>query len=101
MFILLFILIVSRKKEVLTIKANPNELVGMKELMIIVFGSNDLKVTQLALEFIGFLFDHLSADLKKSVSTFRETFLESCLTQLYSATSNQEKYLRIIEGLLD
>ena len=69
--------------------------------MTIVFGSNDLKVTQLGLEFIGFLFDHLSNELKPSVLAFRTTFLETCLTQLYSADSNQEKYLRIIEGLLD
>lgn len=84
------------RREILTIKANPNELVGMKELMTIVFGSNDLKVTQLGLEFIGYLFDHLSNELKPSVLTFRTAFLENCLTQLYSATSNQEKYLRII-----
>lgn len=76
------------KKEVLTIKANPNQLVGMKELMVIVFGSSDLKVTQLGLEFIGFLFDHLSPELASSVLTFRATFLENCLTKLYSATSN-------------
>lgn len=69
--------------------------------MIIVFESNDIKVTQVALEFIGFLFDHLSPELSASVLTFRTDFLEKCLNQLYSATSNQEKYLRIIEGLLD
>jgi hypothetical protein len=69
--------------------------------MVIVFGSNDLKVTQFGLEFIGYLFDHLSPELAASVLTFRGTFLENCLTRLYSATSNQEKYLRIIEGLLD
>ena len=69
--------------------------------MTIIFGSNDLKVTQLGLEFIGFLFEHLSAELKGSVLTFRASFLETCLSQLYSATCNQEKYLRIIEGLLD
>lgn len=48
------------KKEILTIRANPNQLLGMKELMTIVFGNSDLRVTQNALEFIGFLFDHLS-----------------------------------------
>ena len=52
--------------------------------MIIVFGSNDIKVTQLALEFIGFLFDHLSEELAPSVLAFRATFLENCLTKLYS-----------------
>lgn len=39
----------------------------MKELMTIVFNNTDLRVTQLALEFIGFLFDHLSPDLAASV----------------------------------
>lgn len=73
----------------------------MNELMTIVFGSSDLKVTQLGLEFIGFLFDHLSPELAPSVLTFRATFLENCLSKLYESTSNQEKYLRIIEGLLD
>lgn len=47
----------------------------MDELMIIIFGSNDLKVTQLSLEFIGFLFDHLSKELQGSILTFRTTFL--------------------------
>lgn len=69
--------------------------------MTIVFGSNDLKVTQLGLEFIGYLFDHLSPELASSVLAFRATFLENCLVRLYSASENQEKYLRIIEGLLD
>lgn len=69
--------------------------------MIIVFGSNDLKVTQLGLEFIGYLFDHLSPELAASVLTFRGIFLENCLTRLYSATSSQDKYLRLIDGLLD
>lgn len=73
----------------------------MKELMSIVFGSNELKVTQNALEFIGFLFDHLSPELASSVVEFRSTLLESCLAKLYTSTINQEKYLRIISGLLD
>lgn len=47
------------------------------------------------------MFDHLSTELKGSIVAFRATFLETCLKQLYAAESNQEKYLRIIEGLLD
>lgn len=34
--------------------------------MTIVFGSKDLKVTQNALEFIGYLFDHLAPELASS-----------------------------------
>lgn len=63
------------RKEILTIRANPNQLLGMKELMTIVFGNSDLKVTQSALEFIGFLFDHLSPELSSSVVEFRSTLL--------------------------
>ena len=43
--------------------------------MIIVFGTSDLKVTQLSLEFIGYLFDHLSPELSESIPVFRNTFL--------------------------
>lgn len=43
--------------------------------MSIVFGNGDLKVTQNALEFIGFLFDHLSPELAPSVVEFRSTLL--------------------------
>ena len=70
--------------------------------MVIVFGTSDLKVTQLTLEFIGYLFDHLAPELTESIPAFRNTFLESCLNRLYSApVASQEKYLRIVEGLLD
>jgi len=30
----------------LTIRVNPNQLIGMNELMTIVFGNKDIKVTQ-------------------------------------------------------
>lgn len=73
----------------------------MLQLMTIVFGNADLRVTQNALEFIGFLFDHLSLELAPSVVEFRSTLLESCLAKLYTSPHHQEKYLRIIEGLLD
>lgn len=56
---------------------------GMNELMIIIFGSTELKVTQSGLEFIGFLFDHLSAELAPSILEFRATFLQNCLNRLY------------------
>ena len=69
--------------------------------MKIIFSTNDLKLTEISLEFIGFLFDHLSNQLKDSVVAFRTDFLSNCLEQLYQAESSQEKYLRIIEGLLD
>jgi hypothetical protein len=77
------------RKEILTIRANPNQLLGMKELMAIVFGNGDLRVTQNALEFIGFLFDHLSPELATSVVEFRSTLLESCLAKLYTSENNQ------------
>ena len=67
------------KKEILTIKVNPNELVGMKELMIIIFENKNIEVTQTALEFIGFLFDHLAKDLAQSAVEFKSKFLETCL----------------------
>lgn len=47
----------------------------MKELMTIVFGNNDLKVTQNALEFIGFLFDRLAPELAANVAEFRSDLL--------------------------
>lgn len=47
------------------------------------------------------MFDHLSPELASSVVEFRSTLLESCLAKLYASTTNQEKYLRIISGLLD
>lgn len=46
---------------------NPNTLVGMKQLMNIVFENEKLEVVQAALEFIGFLFDHLTKALASSV----------------------------------
>ena len=51
----------------LTIKVNPNDLVGMKDLMTIIFENKNIDVTQGALQFIGYLFDHLAKDLADSV----------------------------------
>lgn len=67
------------KMEQLTVRVNPNELLGMKELMLIIFDNRNIAVTQVALELIGFLFDHLDEDLADSLLEFKSRFLESCL----------------------
>jgi hypothetical protein len=40
----------------------------MDQLMKIVFENKNIEVTQIALQFIGFLFDHLAKELQDSVS---------------------------------
>jgi hypothetical protein len=56
---------------VTVITVNPNKLVGMTELMNVVFSNERLEVVQAALEFIGFLFDHLAKNLASSVKEFK------------------------------
>lgn len=67
------------KRETLIINKNPNELVGMKSLLFIVFQNKNIDVTMNSIEFIGFLFNHLREDLKSFVTEFKRNFLENCL----------------------
>jgi hypothetical protein len=67
------------KREVTIITVNPNRLIGMNELMNVIFENEQLTVVQSALEFIGFLFDHLAKTLASSVKEFKENFLQQCL----------------------
>ena len=67
------------KRETLVIKRNPNDLLGMDGLLLIVFQNKNISVTMTAIEFIGFLFNHLTQELKPSIVEFKKNFLDNCL----------------------
>ena len=63
-----------------------------------------------AIEFIGFLFNHLTEELKPSIVEFKKNFLDSCLNELYKVSESnenadkavlQEKYLKILEQIMN
>lgn len=97
------------KRETLVIKRNPNELLGMDGLLLIVFQNKNISVTMNAIEFIGFLFDHLTEQLKPSVVEFKKNFLDNCLNELYKVSESesddksvlQQKYLKILERIMN
>ena len=87
------------------IKRNPNDLLGMDGLLLIVFQNINISVTMSAIEFIGFLFNHLTEELKPSIVEFKKNFLDNCLSELYKVSESgestdkpvlQEKYLKIL-----
>ncbi len=73
----------------------------MTQLMTIIFENKNIAVSQEALQFIGFLFDRLDETLIDSVSEFKSKILESCLEEFYKTEDQQEKYLKIIEKLMN
>lgn len=85
----------------------------MESLLIIVFHNKNIDVTMNAIDFIGYLFNHLREDLKSSVTEFKKNFLENCLKELYRVTEEeiegmtgeekanlQKKYLKIIDQIM-
>ena len=72
----------------------------MEQLLLIIFENQYLTVTERSLKLIGFLFDHLAQNLAGSAITFRANFLNTCLEKFYATTSQQEKFLKILEKLM-
>ena len=73
----------------------------MEQLLLIIFENQYLTVTERSLKLIGFLFDHLAQNLAGSAITFRANFLNTCLEKFYATTSQQEKFLKILEKLMN
>lgn len=78
------------KRESLVIKKNPNDLLGMDGLLLIVFQNKNITVTMNAIEFIGFLFNRLTNELKPSIVEFKRNFLDNCLNELYKVSESEE-----------
>lgn len=64
---------------------NPVKLQGMNNLMLIVFESKLSEVIECALNFISFLFNHLTPTLAGSIGEFKDNFLQQCLERLYKS----------------
>jgi hypothetical protein len=73
----------------------------MNQLMTIIFENKNISVSQEALQFIGFLFDRLDEALIHLIPEFKSKILDSCLEEFYKTEDQQEKYLKIIEKLMN